>query len=411
MKVLLLNITGRFGSTGRIVNDIREYLIAKGHDAIIVHGHPDSVNDSAFYQIDNPLEAKIVSQLAKLGRAQYKGNPFALKRLKLIINHYCPDVIHIHCINGQMINIYRLFKYLSHNRYKTVVTHHAEFFYTGSCAYSYDCTKFIVGQCKRCPMPRLSTVNKMFIDNHNGWVRMFNAVNGFNKDDICFAAVSPWVYERALKSPIVNSYQSKIVLNGINTNIFHYKECRLPINNKIKNLNARVVLHVTHQFASNDNEGIKGGGFVTKLAKIMPDITFIVVASDVIDVSDVPSNMYIWGRTDSQEELAQLYSFADVTLLTSKRETFSMVVAESLCCGTPIVGFNAGGPESIAVKEFSSFIEYGNLGILEQAVKKFLVMDVDKRYISDKCIPLYSKERMGEQYLSIYNKLSMSLLG
>ncbi len=34
-----------------------------------------------------------------------------------------------------------------------------------------------------------------------------------------------------------------------------------------------------------------------------------------------------------------------------------MVTAESLCCGTPVVGFTAGGPESIAIDAFSNFVE------------------------------------------------------
>lgn len=59
-------------------------------------------------------------------------------------------------------------------------------------------------------------------------------------------------------------------------------------------------------------------------------------------------------------------------LLTSERETFSMVTAESLCCGTPVVGFKAGAPEQIALKEYSEFVDYGNLDKLEKAVRRWL---------------------------------------
>lgn len=404
MKILLLNITGRFGSTGKIVNDIRSYLIENRNDAIIVHGHSDKILEKGFFQIDKPIEAKIISQFTKLGRAQYKGNPFALPRLTKIIKEYNPDVVHVHCINGLLINVYKLFKYLSTNKIKTVITHHAEFFYTGSCPYSFSCTHFIDKQCTECKSTVKATSNRINANPHKNWLRMFKAINSFCKEDVCFVAVSPWVYERSLLSPIVKSYKCQIVYNGINTDIFKYQYSPTCFS-KICNLKKKVVLHVTHQFSSSDIDGIKGGGYVTELAKMMQDVTFIVVASDIIDVRNIPFNMYVWGRTDSQMELVQLYSTAHVTLLTSKRETFSMVVAESLCCGTPVVGFTAGGPESIGVKKYCTFVEYGNIEALRQAVKNCLVKNYDKNKISMECTPVYSKERMGKEYLSIYSKL------
>lgn len=67
--------------------------------------------------------------------------------------------------------------------------------------------------------------------------------------------------------------------------------------------------------------------------------------------------------------LAAWYSAADAALLTSHRETFSLVTAESLCCGTPVVGFRAGGPESIAPPSCCKFVEYGDLDALEPALR------------------------------------------
>lgn len=405
MKVLLLNITGRFGSTGAIVNDIKSYLNEHGYEALIVHGHPDKIEEPGFYQIDKPWESKIVSQLAKLGRAQYKGNPFALSRLKKIIKIERPDVVHVHCINGQLCNIYSLFDYLASEKIKTVITHHAEFFYTGSCAHAHECTGFIDNQCCKCPRPQYATFNRYFCNPHKNWVRMQNAVSKFKKEDLIFTAVSPWVLNRSKMSKIVNEYRGEVVMNGINTKIFTYSENRSFILKRIPNLKQKVVLHVTHQFAANDMEGIKGGGYVTLLAKRNPEISFIVAASDVIDVSGIPENMFIWGRTNGQKELAILYSSADVTLLTSKRETFSMVVAESLCCGTPVVGFEAGGPESIGIPEYCTFVKYGNTEALNSQILQVLNQSFFSEEISTKATALYSKECMGSNYLRIYKKI------
>ena len=144
---------------------------------------------------------------------------------------------------------------------------------------------------------------------------------------------------------------------------------------------------------------------MVEIAKKLPNVQFIIVSSVSHNIENLPSNVYHWGRTETQEELAQLYSAADVTLLTSKRETFSMVTAESLCCGTPLVGFNAGGPESIAIKEFSRFVDYGAIDILLRALEEMLQSPYGKENISSKSKKVYSKEAMGEHYLQIYKRL------
>ena len=94
---------------------------------------------------------------------------------------------------------------------------------------------------------------------------------------------------------------------------------------------------------------------------------------------------------------------ADVTILTSQRETFSMVCAESLCCGTPVVGFEAGGPETIAISEYSKFVEQGCIKQLEDAIQEMLTKEV----IVDDFLArsIYDSEIMAQSYLQLYKGL------
>ena len=111
------------------------------------------------------------------------------------------------------------------------------------------------------------------------------------------------------------------------------------------------------------------------------------------------------GKIDNQRKLAEMYSLADLILLTSKKETFSMVTAESLCCGTPVVGFKAGAPEAIAMKEYTSFVEYGKLGALKKAVETTLSKKWDQKEISEKAAMQYGKETMCDKYIEVYREL------
>jgi glycosyltransferase involved in cell wall biosynthesis len=46
-----------------------------------------------------------------------------------------------------------------------------------------------------------------------------------------------------------------------------------------------------------------------------------------------------------------LYKFANLLILPSRIETFSMVSAEALAMGIPVIAFNCGGPEDFVVKD------------------------------------------------------------
>ena len=85
------------------------------------------------------------------------------------------------------------------------------------------------------------------------------------------------------------------------------------------------------------------------------------------------------------------------------KETFSMVVAESLCCGTPVVGYQAGAPERIAISKYSCFVEQGNIGLLEIKVREFTNIKWNKKELSNEATNTYSNKKMGEEYLKIYS--------
>ena len=188
------------------------------------------------------------------------------------------------------------------------------------------------------------------------------------------------------------------VFNGLDDQVFQYSDqnCRSAwgLDHKKK-----IVIHVTPDFGSS----IKGGHHVIEMAKRFQDVQFLVVGG-ASQQGSYPSNCVFVGQIKQQTELAKLYSLADVCLITSVRETFSMVCAESLCCGTPVVGYKAGGPETIALADYSEFVEQGDQDNLEIALKKWIDNSVDKQQLSDIARKVYSQETMCESYYSIYSR-------
>jgi glycosyltransferase involved in cell wall biosynthesis len=269
----------------------------------------------------------------------YGGCYFSTKKLISIIKKEKPDVVQIHCINGYFVNVYKLIEFLKKSHIKTVLTLHAEFMHTANCAHAYDCEKWKSG-CGKCPSRRQETKSLFFDRTHTSWNRMKRAFEGF-ENDLMVVSVSPWLMERAKQSPILEKKKHTVIYNGLDTNVFQpYNIDELKEKHGITN--EKIIFHATPDF-SQATSNLKGGHFVVEMAKRMKDenVRFIVAGSYNKSI-EYPKNMILLGKVADQELLAKYYSMADVTLLTSKRETFSMVCAESFCCGTPVVGFKAG---------------------------------------------------------------------
>ena len=79
-----------------------------------------------------------------------------------------------------------------------------------------------------------------------------------------------------------------------------------------------------------------------------------------------------------------------------------MVTAESLCCGTPVVGFRAGGPETIAIPKYSAFVPQHNDDALEYQLRQFATASYYKEDISTAARIKYSDTRMCSSYRQIY---------
>lgn len=399
MKIILVNINAVTGSTGKIVSDIKNVLDGNGCECIIAYGNQETINDKNFFRYCNRKEQLFNNAISRLTGVPY-GLYLQHSTHKLIraIERESPDIVHIHCPNGYTVDLYVLLTFLADSGIRTVVTNHAEYWYTGNCGYAFDCNKWLSG-CGQCPQYKFG--KRYFHDGTStSWRKMKRAFDRFDSKKIVITSVSPWVDSRSKQSPYLSRFVHKIVVNGVDTSIFTYQS---PI--KLLNQNKPIIFHATATFTSSP-KSIKGGNYIIELARKMQDVDFIVAAlSSNVEVSKLPFNVKLWGRITNQRELAQLYATSNCTLITSKRETFSMIVAESLCCGTPVVGFMAGGPESIAIPEYSKFVEYGNIVELETAVKKMIFTPVNKHEISLQAAELYSKERMTQEYLNIYNTL------
>lgn len=396
MKVLQVNCVYKKGSTGKIVHDIHTELKASGIESVVCYGRGAKIKERGVYKTCGEFYSKFNNLLSRITGIMYGGCLFSTNKLIRIIKKEKPDVVHLHCLNGYFVNIYRLVTWLKESGIKTVLTLHAEFMHTANCGHAFDCEKWKTG-CGKCPVFKKETKSILFDRTATSWRRMKKAFDGF--ENLVITSVSPWLMERAKLSPILVDKKHVVIMNGLDTNVFYPRNIQ-RLKEKHCITDEKIVFHATPYFSDAQNH-LKGGCYILELAKRLGNVKFFIAGP--YDISgEIPSNVILLGRISDQNELAEYYSMADVTVIASKRETFSMICAESLCCGTPVVGFKAGGPEMISISEFSNFVEYGNIYSLSETLKTFLETNLKTEEISEIAHKKYSKNKMVYEYVSLY---------
>lgn len=403
MEVLQVNVLYNQGSTGKIVSDIHKVLCENDIKSIVCYGAGQRVENSNIYKLAYHYELSFYRIWAHIMGLQYASGYLSTNRLIYIIKKEKPDIVHLHCINGFFIHVYHLMDFLKRKGIKTVLTLHAEFMYTGSCGHAFECEKWKTG-CGDCPQLWDATYSYYFDRTDTAWKKMFEAFAGFK--NLTITSVSPWLHNRAKQAPILEGKKIVLIENGVDTENTFRPEPYQELKNSFGITDEKIVLHVTAKFTIREDD-LKGGRFLYALANKLKNenIKIIIVGSEDITI-DILDNMINVGKVHNQKVLAQYYSMADLTIITSKRETFSMPSAESLSCGTPIVGFLAGGPETISLKEYSEFVEYGDVEALTQCVRKWLdFKSIRGSEISKMAREYYSKEKMCKRYLDVYKSM------
>ncbi len=396
MKILQINNVYKKGSTGKITYDLHNGFLKKNIDSLVIYGRGKKVSEYNVFKISNELYSKFNNLFSRITGIMYGGCYFSTNQCIKIIKKQKPDIIILQCINGYFINIYRLLNFLKRKNIQTILVMHAEFMYTANCGHALNCNKWIDG-CNKCP--RLYETKSILVDNTSkSWKKMSNCYKNFN--NIKVITVSPWLEERVKKSPFFNKKNIFTIYNGVDTNIFKYNKSE-KLKQKLNLSNKKIIFHPTALF-SDDKNHLKGGYYILKMAEMLEKENYhILVAGKCDKKYNNTSNMTFLGMIKDQKELAAYYSISDVTIITSQKETFSMPVAESLCCGIPVVGFKAGAPEMIAIKEYSEFVSFGDIKKLVSATKNMANLNSNKEYISTIAKTKYSKERMIEDYLNI----------
>ena len=280
MKVLQVNSLYKNGSTGKITFDLHTELLNRGIESIVCYGRGKKITEAHVYKTCGELYSKVNHLMTYISGVMYGGCYFSTKKLIKIIKKENPDIVHLQCINGYFVNIYRLIEWLKSNNIRTVVTLHAEFMYTGGCGHAIDCNQWRTrqgcGHAQKCPRWRRET-KSLFLDRTGFmWKRMKQAFDGFD-ENLIVVSVSPWLMQRASIAPVLQGKKHRVILNGLDTSVFHrYNADKVRL--ELGLTDEKIIFHVTPSF-NLDPAHIKGGYYVNELAKTMLDENIVIIVA------------------------------------------------------------------------------------------------------------------------------------
>lgn len=393
----MINAVCGSGSTGRIVTDLCDVLKNKGDSVKVAYGVGTATRIEAddAIKISSKLGYYTHNALSRLtDRAGFYSHT-ATRRLISAIEEFKPDVIHIHNLHGYYVNIKMLFQYLANKDIPVVWTLHDCWTMTGHCAhFSYiHCDKWIAG-CHHCPQLR-AYPKCYFLDrsarNYAEKKKLFTSV-----ERMTIVTPSEWLAGIVRKS-FLSKYEVQVIPNGIDLNVF--KPTPSDFRERYGLENKKIVLAVSNVWIEK-----KGFSDVCKLSQMLDRDQFQVVMVGLTEkqMNCVPQTILPIQRTSSAEELAQIYTAADIFINLSYEETMGMVTVEAMACGLPCIVYDQTAVPEVIEPGTGIVIRAGDISKMCAAIH---MMKPKNEFSCRRVSNGYRKEISYEKYKRLYKSI------
>lgn len=396
-KLLQINATANWGSTGRIAEQIGLAAMASGWESYIAYGRNHNSSESNLIRIGSSIGVGLHVIKARLFDAAGLGSSRATKRLIRQIERIRPDVVQLHNIHGYYLNYKLLFEYLNGTDIKVVWTFHDFWAITGHCAHFVEagCEKW-QNRCYACPLYKRYP-SSLRDGSQRNYLWKKSCFSGCNNLQI--VSLSDWGKQCIMLSYLADKSIS-VIPNGVNLTTFSNRKVSEDMPPKDKRF---VILGVATQW----KEG-KGLEDYLQLSRMLKDDEIIVMVGVTRKQKQLlPSNVIGYETISSQMELSQIYSQADVLISLSYAETFGMTIVEAAACGTPSVVYDNTAQKSLVTKDTGELVPTGDVEAVYNAIQ--IVRRYGKEHYREACRAraerLFDKDKCFEKYISLYESL------
>lgn len=400
MKVIQINAVCGKGSTGRICTELCDTLIKQKHECIILYGNGNSDYDHSRL-VSNKLSLKINALWARISGNDMGGAYLETSRIINFLHSYRPDVVHLHNLHGNYVNLPMLCRYLTKKDIATVVTLHDCWYFTAKCTHytTTACYRWQTG-CHDCPRLKQDIPSWFFDRTRQMWSIKRNGLLSIPR--LAVTGVSDWITNEANQSFLRNASFIKRIYNWIDLSVFYPRkgDLRSALNLPTDKF---LILCISDRW---DTTSLRFRDLMA-LASALPRNSMIILAGTIPQEILWPDNVITIGYISSTDLLAQLYSAVDVYVHLSHEDTFGKVTAEAMACGTPAIVYQSTASPELVPDGSGYSIEAGNIKELVFCIQK--VQKKGKSAYSDTCIyhtrKNFKKETLIEETISLYKDM------
>lgn len=290
------------------------------------------------------------------------------------------DVILFHSIS----NFIALESFLIENTKPVIWTLHDMNSFTGGCHYSESCLNFIEA-CKNCP------ILKDTFDSKTAELELSLKRKLFSNQDIQIVSPSLWLKQYSEQSRCFRPFKHYLIPYSLDTTVFRFYNqyyardiLKLPTDKKI-------LLFICDNIADKR----KGFDLLVKALDFIDKskIHICIVGNNFEANLNIPNISY-FGKVHDEFKMALIYASSDVFILPSREDNLPNVMLESLCVGTPVIGFSVGGLKDILKTGFN--------GVLIDDISSTDLADAINCFIKGNW--LFENEKISKFYLDYFSQ-------
>lgn len=399
--LLQINSIVNTGSTGRIVEQIGQFAMTKGWKSFIAFGRQSNESTSQTIKIGKEIDVILHGLLSRFLDKHGLGSIRATKALITYIQQINPSIIHLHNIHGYYINYPLLFEYLKKANIPVVWTLHDCWPITGHCSHfsDIDCVKWKL-ECYHCAKKKNYPTSLCIDQSQNNYKLKRHLFTSLNHMTI--VPVSQWL-KGIIQESFLSKYPMHVIRNGIDINAFHpLSDC-----SEIRKTYGIGDRYMLIGVAAAWGKG-KGLNDYYTLSRILSDeYVIVLVGLAKRQIERLPTKIIGIERIENIQDLAKLYSTANIVLNLSYLETFGMTTVEGFACGTPGIVYKLTASPELVNQQTGIIVEPGNISLLVKAIET--IASNGKEYYTVNCRKhaeqFFNSEDRSSEYFKLYNNL------